>query len=91
MGKLPGQEMVETGLADAQNGVVSASSLLVWMASERLTLLGHSVAERPALLTEGPELALYALLCETVPAPYSRYNALRRELTAYLRAASHGT
>lgn len=78
--------MVEQGLLDARDGRTSVESLLVAMCAPRLEALGLP-AYGPAGPVQEPELALYALLgASNAPDPYSRYNALRRELSSFVHA-----
>ena len=86
---LPGASLVEKGVADLERGEVSAESLLVTVAKERLESLG---VLRPGLATGSVEapLALYARLGESGALdPYSTYNALLRELSSFVRALEH--
>jgi hypothetical protein len=86
---LPGALLVEKGVADLERGVVSAESLLVTIAKERLENLG---VLRPGLAAGSVEapLALYARLGESgIVDPYSTYNALLRELSSFVRALEH--
>jgi hypothetical protein len=86
---LPGAALVDKGIADLERGHVSAESLLVTVAAERLETLG---VLRPGLATGSVEapLALYALLGKNdVIDPYSTYNALLRELSSFVRALEH--
>ncbi len=82
---LPGYEIVEAGLRDLRAGRETLSSLLVSMAVERLEQLGYSV---PTPQTD-PELRLYRRLEEQFgDGAHSKYNAYRRRLASFLRAAS---
>lgn len=84
---LPGRDLVEQGLLDVEHGKLSAEALLVTMAAPRLRDLGLRVVD--AGVAE-PERSLYELLgASGEPDPYSRYNALRRELTSFVRALEH--
>jgi hypothetical protein len=84
--ELPGHEHVERGVADLANGVETAEALLVTIAAPRLTELG--VLARDIVFVErDAELRLYALLGrEGDGDPYSRYNALLRELSSFIHA-----
>jgi hypothetical protein len=82
--RLPGAELVETGLADLEQGVVSAEALLVSMGAARLGEVGIEVGSPLA----SPEKRLYELLASDDPdSAHSRYNALVRRLVSYERAA----
>ena len=82
---LPGYEIVEEGLRDLREGRETVNSLLVSMAVERLEQLGYSV---PNPLSE-PEIRLYRKLEEQFEhGAHSKYNAYRRRLSSFLRAAS---
>lgn len=83
--QLPGQQMVEQGLRDLTAGRQTEAALVVSMAVTALEQVGQEV--RSAILE--PELQLYRLLGQSLgDGAHSRYNALRRELSSYLRAAS---
>lgn len=87
---LPGWEIVSAGLADLAAGSTTAEALLVASASERLGRIGlHVPSERPV---DAPA-RLYELLVAEVGegAAHGRYNALRRRLASFLRAAELGT
>ena len=82
--RLPGAELTEAGLADLAAGSVTIESLLVSIAAPGLRDVGLSV--------DGPiadaELQLYALLsARDGAAAHSHYNALRRRVTSFRRAA----
>jgi hypothetical protein len=86
--RLPGADLVETGLADLARGVRSVEALLVQIGAPRLRQLGIAVPESQARF---PETQLYALLAEHAPdSAHSRYNALIRRLVSYERAAAYG-
>jgi len=88
-GDLPGAELVERGLSDTRRGLTSVESLLVATAAPRLAALGLEV-EGPLGRISDPELSLYALLGERGEIdPYSRYNALKRELASFVHALEH--
>ena len=81
---LPGEELIEKGLADLARGEESVEALLVSIGAPRLTRLGLTVRNPFA----SPEHRLYALLAESDPdSAHSRYNALIRRLVSYERAA----
>jgi hypothetical protein len=83
---LPGAWLVERALADLARGQLTPEALTLSVASTRLARLG---VELPAgvPLPPDPELALYESLGRLgVADPYSRYNALRRELASFLEA-----
>jgi hypothetical protein len=81
---LPGEELIEKGLADLDRGEESAEALLVSIGAPRLRRLGLTV-RRPF---PSPEHRLYALLSESdADSAHSRYNALIRRLVSYERAA----
>lgn len=84
MAELPGQEIVEKGLADLERGEESVDALLVSIGARRLGRLGFEIASP----IESPELRLYALLAEEdSDSAHSRYNALVRRLVSFERAA----
>lgn len=82
---LPGYEIVQEGLRDLCDGRETLSSLVVSMAVERLERLGYRV---PTPHPE-PELRLYRRLADEFDdGAHSKYNAYRRQLVSFLRAAS---
>jgi hypothetical protein len=85
-GDLPGWELVSAGLADVAAGRSTLEAALVRSASRRLRELGLDI---PAAVGEGE--TLYDLTRAAVgdAQAHSRYNALRRRLASFLRAASH--
>lgn len=82
---LPGAERVEQGLGDLRRGRQSVEALWLAAAATRLRSLGLAVPD-PSRLPPEPELALYRALEGESDDPYSRYNALRRELDSFLAA-----
>ncbi|MCL2418173.1 MAG: hypothetical protein FWD04_02690 [Conexibacteraceae bacterium] len=79
----PGEELISEGLAALAAREETVASLLVSMASRRLTALGDVVAEPFA----DPERRLYLMLeGELGTAAHSRYNALVRQLLSYCSA-----
>lgn len=82
--RLPGSELIETGLADLTAGLVTIESLLVSIAAPGLRDVGLAVDHPIA----DAELQLYALLAaRDGAAAHSRYNALLRRVTSFRRAA----
>jgi len=80
---LPGGDLVETGLRDLVERVVSDESLLVSIGRPRLVQLGLEV---PAGFDD-PEHRLYDRLSERFgDAAHGRYNALVRRLVSFERA-----
>jgi len=83
---LPGAWLVERALADLARGELTPEALTLSLASTRLARLGV-VLPAGVSLPEDRELALYASIGRLgVEDPYSRYNALRRELGSFLEA-----
>jgi hypothetical protein len=83
---LPGYDLLGCGLEDFAAGVTSVESLLVAIAAPRLAAL-HVLERRGAVAEADAELRLYALLGEQgVTDPYSRYNALLRQLSSFIHA-----
>jgi acetyl esterase/lipase len=82
---LPGQDLVEQGLADLSQDRVSEASLLVLIAAPRLRRLGIPVPNRP--LPRSCEHDLYARLDERLgAAAHSYYNSLIRRIVSFARA-----
>ena len=84
-GSLPGEELVQQGLADLAQNRMTDCSLLVLIAAPRLKRLGIQIVEQPF---EKPyEHQLYDLLGERLgPAAHSHYNSLIRRIVSYARA-----
>jgi len=86
LSELPGAWLVERALADLERGQLSPEALTLSLASTRLAGLGIELPAEVALPPDR-ELALYESLGRLgVADPYSRYNALRRELGSFLEA-----
>ena len=82
--ELPGQDLVDAGLADLRQGRETVEALLVSIGSRRLAAAGLDVPEpHPSA-----EVRLYELLGhEHGDDAYGRYNALLRRLVSFERAA----
>jgi hypothetical protein len=81
--ELPGSELILLGLEDLQQGKNNTiGSLLISIASVRLTTAGLDIPQEPALLPE-PELALYAHLQKERDDAYLYYNALLNSLNSF--------
>jgi hypothetical protein len=81
---LPGEDLIEFGLADLERRVESVEALLVSIGAPRLTRLGFDA--RAAF--PSPEHRLYERLAREDPdSAHSRYNALIRRLVSFERAA----
>jgi hypothetical protein len=80
--RLPGEELVEQGLADLARGEVTDAGLLVLVAGPRLRRLGVAVPERQS---ERPfEHQLYERIEDRMgPAAHSYYNGLIRRMASY--------
>lgn len=85
--QLPGWEIVAEGLRDLEARRTSVPALLVRSASVRLAELGVPIGPQDG----ADDGALYDLIVAEVGdrAAHARYNALRRRLASFLRAASH--
>ena len=82
--RLPGAELIETGLADLAAGLVTIESLLVSIAAPGLRDAGIAVGDG----IPDAELELYTLLsARDGAAAHGRYNALLRRVTSLRRAA----
>lgn len=89
--KLPGADMVESGLAALRRGDMTVEALLVLVGAPRLRAAGLEI---PAAVVEpgppvcgSPEIALYLALADEHGADaHSRYNALIRRLVSFERA-----
>jgi predicted transcriptional regulator len=82
---LPGAELISTGLADIAAGRRSIEAALVSTATSRLRDLG---VDMPGAVVARPSDRLYELVEVQVgeARAHSRYNALRRRLSSFLRA-----
>jgi hypothetical protein len=82
---LPGEDLIEAGLADLRAGRETIESLLVAIGAPRLKRIGLVLPDNlPALA----EHRLYRLLEQSGDeSAHSRYNALIRRLVSYERAA----
>ena len=82
--ELPGQDLVETGLADLRQGRETVEALLVSVGASRLAAVGVDV---PAPYPSA-EIKLYELLRrEHGDDAHGRYNALLRMLVSFERAS----
>lgn len=82
---LPGEALVEQGLADLSQGRVTDHSLLVLIAAPRLKRLGILIPDRA--VPRPYEHELYARLAERLgDAAHSYYNSLIRRIVSYARA-----
>lgn len=82
---LPGDDLIQQGIADLRAGKESTAALLVCIGAPRLRRLG---LELPNNLPPNPEHRLYDLLAESdQDSAHSRYNALLRKLVSFERAA----
>lgn len=82
---LPGEDIVEQGLADLRVGRDSAAAFAVLAARPRLVRAGVEVSEVAA---DRPSHRLYELLdAETPGRAHARHHAIMRRITSYARAA----
>lgn len=85
MSGLPGEELLEAGLADLRRGEPTVPALLVSIGAPRLRRLGLDVPE--VAHAEYPELLLYRRLrLERPDDAYGQYNSLLRTLISYEHA-----
>jgi hypothetical protein len=81
---LPGDDLVERGIADLDHGRETIEALVVSIGATRLGAVGIRV---PSPISS-PEHKLYELLAsEDEDSAHSRYNALIRRLVSFERAA----
>jgi hypothetical protein len=84
-GTLPGHELVETGLADLAQDLMTECALLVLIAGPRLRALGIEVPERH--FSSPCEHLLYERLEERFGAgAHSHYGSLLRRIVSYEHA-----
>jgi hypothetical protein len=82
---LPGQELVQQGLADLAQDRLTECALLVLITAPRLTRLGIQVPPRPS--ARPYEHDLYARLDQRLgTAAHSYYNSLIRRVVSFARA-----
>lgn len=80
---LPGADLVQAGLRDLQNGVVTPPALLVSIGAPQLRRLGLEIPRVEA----DAEHRLYLLLQrDDSDSAHGRYNALLRRLVSFERA-----
>jgi hypothetical protein len=85
MQKKPGEEIIEQGIKDLENGLETIPALLVSIGAPRLRRCGIAV---PLTALVSPEHRLYQLLAaEDSNSAHSRYNAWIRRLVSFERAA----
>ena len=81
---LPGEELVQEGLADLAHDRITDLSLLVLIAAPRLKRLGIEIPDRPH--SKPYEHELYDRLEERLGAgAHSYYNSLIRRIVSYAR------
>ena len=82
---LPGEDLVEQGLADLAENRITDLALLVLIAAPRLKRLGTNVPDRPFPLPH--EHHLYDRLAQRLGNDaHSQYNSLIRRIVSYSRA-----
>jgi hypothetical protein len=82
-GAVPGEDLVNQGLADLRAGRETEAALLVSIGAPRLRRLGFDVASP----LPDPEHRLYRRIAQSAPdAAHARYNALVRRLVSFERA-----
>lgn len=82
--RLPGSALVEKGIRDLEHGLETIEALLVSQAPTALRDVGWPTP--PPI--EDPESKLYELLSRLHGnGAHSKYNAFRRQLASFLRAA----
>ncbi len=85
---LPGEELVQQGLAELAEGKLTDYALLVLIASPQLRRLGMSIPDVP--LPAPAEHKLYERIEERLgPGAHSYYNNLIRRIVSYARAREH--
>ena len=84
---LPGHELISVGLEDLAAGRESVEALLLRSAAQRLASIGVTV---PGGSLDDAPIRLYQVVVDEVGEgrAHSRYNALRRRLLSFIRAAA---
>ncbi len=85
--QLPGGSLISQGLADHAARRLTPAACLIAIAQTRLGRAGLAIA--PGFDIPEPEHQLYALLGAEPGDPYSRYNALIRQLISFSQALEH--
>ena len=81
--EVPGQDLIEAGLAAIERGEWTAEALLIAIGAPRLRFIGLRLPDLSSA-PDHPELALYHALGRIYPNDtHSRYNALIRRLVSY--------
>jgi hypothetical protein len=81
---LPGEDLIERGIADLERSADSIEALLVSIGAPRLRRIGFEIPRTIA----SPETTLYERLAESdQDSAHSRYNTLIRLLVSFERAA----
>ena len=81
--EVPGQDLIEAGLAAIERGEWTVEALLVAVGAPRLRFIGLRLPDLSGA-PDHPELALYHALGRIHPDDtHSRYNALIRRLVSY--------
>jgi len=84
----PGEDLVNQGIKDLQNGVEPIASLLVSIGAKRLRRSGQAVPDNTFV---SPEHRLYRLLSELYEdGAHSKYNSYIRRLVSFERAVECG-
>jgi hypothetical protein len=83
---IPGSDLVRAGLDDLATGHLTVEALLLVQARSRLRELGYDVPDVPV---DRSEERMYRLIEREVGPrrAHARYNALRRRLLSFIRAA----
>ena len=85
MGDLPGEDLIEAGIADLARRIDSVAALVVSVGAPRLRALGFAIPEPIC----SPEVKLYSALQLADPDnAHSRYNALIRRLVSFEQATA---
>ncbi len=94
--RLPGEELLDAGVADLRAGRESEAALVVEIAAPRLRALGYDIPVGGGAPMgreaggESSEHRLYALLVrDHASGAHSRYNALLARIASFARAAGH--
>ncbi|CAN5775665.1 hypothetical protein BH11VER1_BH11VER1_11000 [soil metagenome] len=80
---LPGGELIAKGLKDSAEGLVTPAACLISIGWPRLERAGMNLQSRNFNRITAPESELYQLLGSEHGDPYSRYNALIRQLISF--------
>jgi len=82
LSELPGAEIVQSGIADANAGHLSIAALLVAIGAPRLVAAGLEIPKNLTTV-DNPNVKLYNEINKTSHDTYQEYNSLIRRLVSF--------